>query len=258
MSYEFILSETPAPGVGLVRFNRPDALNALNPKLLQECYHALVAFDADEEIGCLVVTGNDKAFAAGADIKNMATQNTVDMMKADGMSDWQAFDRIRKPIIAAVSGWALGGGCEFAMMCDLIVASETARFGQPEILLGIIPGAGGTQRLPRAVGSRIALEVMLANRHLKAEEALQYGLANHVFPLENYLDEAITLAGRIAAMPRIAVLLIKDAVRKTAQMTLEDGLDYEKHNFYLSFGTEDKVEGISAFIEKRKPQWRNR
>ena len=258
MSYEYILSETPAPGVALVRFNRPQALNALNPQLLSESFAALAAFDTDEEIGCMVVTGSDKAFAAGADIKAMAERDTVDMMKDDGITNWRAFGMLRKPVIAAVSGWALGGGCEFAMMCDLIVASETARFGQPEITLGIIPGAGGTQRLPRAIGSRLALEVMLANRHLKAPAALHYGLVNHVFPLETYLDEAIALAGRIAAMPRMAVQLIKDAVRKTEQMTLQDGLDYEKQNFYLSFGTEDKREGMAAFIEKRSPQWRNR
>ena len=175
MSYEYILSETPAPGVGLVRFIRPQALNALNPQLLSESFAVLAAFDTDEEIGCMVVTGSDKAFAAGADIKAMAERDTVDMMKDDGITNWRAFGMLRKPVIAAVSGWALGGGCEFAMMCDLIVASETARFGQPEITLGIIPGAGGTQRLPRAIGSRLALEVMLANRHLKAPAALHYG-----------------------------------------------------------------------------------
>ena len=258
MEYVFILSETPAPGVGLVRFNRPQALNALNPQLIGESFAALAAFDADDEIGCMVITGNDKAFAAGADIKAMAERDAVDMMLDDNITDWRAINQIRKPVIAAVSGWALGGGCEYAMMCDLIVASETARFGQPEITLGIIPGAGGTQRLPRAIGSRLAMEVMLANRHLKAPEALHHGLVNHVYPLESYLDEAIALAGRIAAMPRVAVQLIKDAVRKTEQMTLQDGLDYEKQNFYLSFGTEDKREGMAAFVEKRKPQWRNR
>lgn len=258
MEYEFILSETPAPGVGLVRFNRPQALNALNPQLIRESFAALAAFDADDEIGCMVITGNDKAFAAGADIKAMAKRSAIEMMLDDSMTDWRAINQVRKPLIAAVSGWALGGGCEYAMMCDLIVASETARFGQPEITLGIIPGAGGTQRLPRAIGSRLAMEVMLANRHLKAAEALHHGLVNHVYPLESYLDEAIALAGRIAAMPRVAVLLIKDAVHKTEQMTLQDGLDYEKQNLYLSFGTEDKREGMAAFIEKRKPQWRNR
>lgn len=258
MSYECIRAETPAPGVGMVRFHRPEALNALNPLLLRESFAALAAFDADEEIGCLVVTGSDKAFAAGADIKDMANRSATEMLLDDGMTNWRAFEALRKPVIAAVSGWALGGGCEFAMMCDLIVASETARFGQPEILLGIIPGAGGTQRLPRAVGTRLALEVMLANRHLKADEALHHGLVNHVYPLESYLQEAIALAGKIAAMPRIPVLLIKDAVRKTEQMTLLDGLSYEKQNFYLSFGTEDKQEGLAAFIEKRTPQWRNR
>ncbi|MCY4008857.1 MAG: enoyl-CoA hydratase-related protein [Anaerolineaceae bacterium] len=258
MEYRYILCETPAPGVGLVRFNRPQALNALNPRLIAESFAALADFDADEEIGCLIVTGNDRAFAAGADIKEMAERNAIEMMTADDITDWGAFEQLRKPVIAAVSGWALGGGCEYAMMCDFIVASETARFGQPEITLGIMPGAGGTQRLPRAIGSRLALEVMLANRHLKAPQALQLGLVNHVFPVETYLAEAIALAGKIAAMPRIAVQLIKDAVRKTGQMSLPDGLDYEKKNFYLSFDTEDKREGMAAFIEKRPPQWRNR
>lgn len=258
MEYQHILCETPAQGVGLVRFNRPEALNALNPRLIAESFAALADFDADDEIGCMVVTGSDRAFAAGADIKEMAERNAIEMMTADDITDWSSFERLRKPVVAAVSGWALGGGCEYAMMCDFIVASETARFGQPEITLGIMPGAGGTQRLPRAIGSRLALEVMLANRHLKATEALQMGLVNHVFPVETHLAEAIALAGKIAAMPHVAVQLIKDAVRKTGQMSLQDGLDYEKKNFYLSFDTEDKREGMAAFIEKRTPQWRNR
>ena len=258
MKYETIRVEQPVPGVGLVRFHRPEALNALNPQLLRESFAALAEFDADDEIGCLVVTGNDKAFAAGADIKTMAEQDSIEMMQDDSLTNWRALSALRKPIIAAVSGWALGGGCEYAMICDLIVASETARFGQPEIMLGIMPGAGGTQRLPRAIGRRMAMEVMLANRHIQAEEALRLGLVNHVHPLDRYLAEAVELATRIAAMPRIAVRLIKEAVYKTEQMTLQDGLDYEKKAFYLSFGTEDKREGMSAFIEKRAPKWQNR
>ena len=257
MPYELILTETPAEGVGLVRFNRPQALNALNSQLTSETFDALDAFDHDDSIGCMIVTGSDKAFAAGADIKQMASQDAVAMMR-DDFTDWSRLLRIGKPIIAAVSGYALGGGCEMAMMCDMIVASETAKFGQPEVGIGIIPGAGGTQRLTRAVGKAIAMEVMLGSRNLTAQEALSFGLVNRVAPLESYMEEAIKLAGKIAAMPRIAVRLIKDAVNKAEELPLSAGLDYEKRNFYLAFSTEDKTEGMSAFIEKRPPQWKHR
>jgi enoyl-CoA hydratase len=257
MAYETILVETPAPGVGLVRLNRPQALNALNRQLTGELFEALEVFDRDEGTGCMVLTGSDKAFAAGADIKQMENTDTISMMSGD-FTDWSRISRLRKPVIAAVSGWALGGGCEIAMMCDMIVASETAKFGQPEITIGIMPGAGGTQRLTRAVGKVIAMEVILGNRQLTAQEALQYGLVNRVFPVETYLDEGIKLAGKIAEMPRVAVRLIKDAIYKADELSLNEGLNYEKRNFYLLFGTEDKAEGMKAFVEKRPPQWKNR
>ncbi|MDX2160909.1 MAG: enoyl-CoA hydratase-related protein [bacterium] len=257
MAYSMILTETPAPGVGLVRLNRPDALNALNRTITGEIFTALDAFDQDATIGCIILTGSDKAFAAGADIKAMADKPMIDMMR-DDFTDWTRLTRITKPIIAAVSGWALGGGCEMAMMCDMIVASETAKFGQPEITIGIMPGAGGTQRLTRAVGKALAMEVMLGNRHLTAHEAAAAGLVNRVFPLENYQQEAINLASKIAAMPQIAVRLIKDSVNKAHELSLQEGLSYEKRNFYLTFATDDKAEGMTAFIEKRPPQWKNR
>jgi enoyl-CoA hydratase len=257
MAYETILVETPAPGVGLVRLNRPAALNALNRQLTGELFEALDNFDRDESTGCMVLTGSDKAFAAGADIKQMENMDTISMMTSD-FTDWSRLTRLRKPVIAAVSGWALGGGCEMAMMCDMIVASESAKFGQPEITIGIMPGAGGTQRLTRAVGKAVAMEVMLGNRQLTAQEALQYGLVNRVFPLETYLDETVKLAEKIAGMPQVAVRLIKDAINKSYELSLTEGLNYEKRDFYLLFGTEDKAEGMKAFVEKRPPQWKNR
>jgi enoyl-CoA hydratase len=258
MTYETILVENPASGVGLIRFNRPQALNALNGQMTGEAFTAMEAFDADPSIGCIVLTGSDKAFAAGADIKQMENSDVVTMMSGSDFTDWSRVMRIGKPIIAAVSGWALGGGCELAMMCDMIVASETAKFGQPEVKIGIMPGAGGTQRLTHAVGKAIAMEVMLGDRNLTAEEALQYGLVNRVYPVEKYLDEAVKLAGKVAGMPQIAVRLIKESVNKAYELSLSQALDYEKRNFYLLFGTEDKAEGMKAFIEKRAPQWKNR
>jgi enoyl-CoA hydratase len=258
MPYDNILVETPAPGVGLVRLNRPQALNALNGDLSREIFEALETFDRDESVRCLILTGSDKAFAAGADIKQMENTDAVTMFAGQDFTDWQRLTRVRKPIIAAVSGWALGGGCEMAMMCDMIVASETAKFGQPEITIGIMPGAGGTQRLTRAVGKALAMEMTLANRHLTAQEALHYGLVNHVFPLDTYLSEAIKLAEKIAGMPAVAVQMIKDAVNKAHELSLAEGLNYEKRNFYLLFGTADKTEGMQAFIAKHKPDWKHR
>lgn len=258
MPYETILLEKPAEGVGLVRFNRPQALNALNGQMTAEAFDALESLDKNDSIGCMILTGSDKAFAAGADIKQMADTDAVTMLSGGDFTDWSRMLKLGKPVIAAVSGWALGGGCEIAMMCDMIVASETARFGQPEITIGIIPGAGGTQRLTRAVGKALAMEVMLGNRQLTAQEALTFGLVNKVAPLDSYLNEAIALASKIAAMPRVAVRLIKDAVNKAEDLSLSEGLDYEKRNFYLAFGTEDKTEGMSAFVEKRQPQWKHR
>jgi enoyl-CoA hydratase len=257
MPYEMILTETPAEGVGLVRLNRPQALNALNGTITREIFDALETFDRDNSVGCMILTGSDKAFAAGADIKQMVDQSAIAMM-SDDFTDWTRLVRLKKPVIAAVSGWALGGGCEMAMMCDMIVASETAKFGQPEITIGIIPGAGGTQRLTRAVGKALAMEVMLGSRSLTAQEALTFGLVNHVYPVESYLDEAVKLASKIVTMPRVAVRLIKDAVNKAEELSLSAGLDYEKRNFYLAFSTDDKTEGMTAFIEKRPAQWKHR
>lgn len=258
MEYENILVETPASGVGLIRFNRPKALNALNSKLVNETFDAMLAFEHDDSIGAIILTGSDKAFAAGADIKEMVGRSYVDMMTGDQLTDWSAFSKISKPVIAAVSGFALGGGCEMAMACDMIVASETAVFGQPEILLGILPGAGGTQRLIRAVGKATAMEIILTDRRLSAQEALQYGLVNRVTPPDQYLDEAIKLGEKIASLSRIAVRLAKDAVNRAYELPLQEGLNYEKRNFYLTFGTEDKTEGMTAFVEKRAAQWKHK
>ena len=256
--YEFILTETPAPGVGVVRLNRPKALNALNNALLKEVGEALYQFDTDPEIGCIIITGNDRAFAAGADIKEMEGKSQVDMVMADSLISGFDFSHIKKPIIAAVSGFALGGGCEMAMLCDMIVASETAVFGQPEINLGILPGGGGTQRLTRAVGKALAMEIMLTDRKLSAEEALKYGLVNRVFAPEEYFNEAVKLAQKVANMSQVAVALTKQAINKAYEGTLAEGLEFEQRNFLLAFGTEDKAEGMQAFIEKRKPDWKHR
>lgn len=258
MAYETLIVETPAAGVGLIRLNRPQALNALNSQLTREVFEAMEAFDADPTVKCIVLTGSDKAFAAGADIKQMENIDAVTMFAGQDFTDWVRLTRIRKPVIAAVSGWALGGGCEMAMMCDMIVASETAKFGQPEIGIGIMPGAGGTQRLTRAVGKALAMEMTLTDRKLTAQEALHYGLVNHVYPVDTYLAEAIQLAEKVASMPGAAAKLIKDAVNKAEELSLTEGLSYEKRNFYLLFGTEDKAEGMKAFIDKRKPEWKNR
>lgn len=258
MTYETILVETPVEGVGLIRLNRPKALNALNSQITGETFTAMEAFDRDPAIGAIVLTGSDRAFAAGADIKEMAETDAVTMMGGGDFTDWSRMSRIGKPIIAAVSGYALGGGCEMAMMADMIIASETAQFGQPEINLGIIPGAGGTQRLIRAVGKAVAMEVILADRRLTAEEALRFGLVSRVAPVETYLNEAIQLAQKIAGLSHIAVRLAKDAVNRALELPLQEGLNYEKRNFYLLFGTEDRLEGMNAFIEKRQANWKHR
>lgn len=256
--YETILVETPVEGVGLIRFNRPKALNALNSTLTGETFTAMEAFDADPAIGCIIITGGERAFAAGADIKEMAdTSTAVDMMSGD-FTDWSRMTKISKPIIAAVSGYALGGGCELAMMADMIVAADTSVFGQPEINLGIIPGAGGTQRLTHAVGKAIAMEMVLADRRLTATEALSFGLVNRVVAPEALIDEAIRLAQKVASMSQIAARLAKDAINRAYELGLQEGLNYEKRNFYLLFDTEDRKEGMNAFIEKRKPAWKHR
>ena len=253
-TYTSILTETK-DRVGLVRLNRPQVMNALNGTLISELMSALASFDEDEGIGAMIITGNERAFAAGADIKQMANASAVEMLLHDGIGKFDQILGIHKPVIAAVSGWCLGGGNELAMSCDMIVASEKARFGQPEINLGVIPGAGGTQRLTRAVGKAIAMEMVLSNRILTAEEALQYGLVNRVVPVERYLDEAIKLAAEIAARAPLAVRLGKQAVNHAFESFLSDGLADERRSFYFLFSTEDQKEGMSAFIEKRKPRW---
>lgn len=257
-NYDNILTEVPAEKVGLIRLNRPKALNALNNALMGELHDALRTFDNDPEISCMVITGNERAFAAGADIKEMSGQTYVDFLQKGSVSDTFDFSSYKKPIIAAVSGFALGGGCEMSMACDMIVASETAVFGQPEINLGILPGGGGTQRMTRALGKALAMEVMLTDRKLSAEEALKYGLVNQVVAPEIYLDEAIKLAQKVASMSQIAIQLTKDAINKAYEATLSEGLEFEKKNFFLAFGTEDKQEGMEAFIEKRKANWKNK
>ena len=256
--YENILVENPVDHIGLVRLNRPKALNALNNALMGEVHHALKAFDNDPEIRCMIITGNERAFAAGADIKEMSGTTYVDMLTKHSVSDNFDFSGYRKPIIAAVSGYALGGGCEMAMACDMIVASETAVFGQPEINLGILPGGGGTQRMTRAIGKALAMEVMLTDRRLTAEEAMQYGLVNRVVAPEVYLDEAIALAQKVASMLLIALQLTKDAINQAFETPLQEGLEMEKRNFYLAFGTEDKQEGMEAFVEKRAANWQDK
>lgn len=257
MSYEFILTEVRGR-VGLVRLNRPQALNALSSGLRRELMDALNAFEADASIGAMVVTGDERAFAAGADIKEMAEASAVDMLQQDNISTFDRIQKIRKPIIAAVSGWCLGGGNELAMSCDMIVASETARFGQPEINLGVIPGAGGTQRLTRAVGKAIAMEMVLNNRTLTAAEALQYGLVNRVVPVERCLEEAVSLAAEIAERAPLAVRLGKEAVNHAFESFLVEGLADERRAFYFLFASEDQKEGMAAFTEKRKPEWKGK
>ena len=226
MTFEHILVDQPAEGVGRVQLNRPRALNALNAKLRDEMLSALHAFDSDPAIGAAILTGDDRAFAAGADIKEMDGKSSIDMLRSDSAADRIDLSAIRKPVIAAVSGYALGGGCELAMSCDMIVASETAVFGQPEINLGILPGAGGTQRLTRAVGKALAMEIILTDRRLSAEEALSFGLVNRVARLDEYMDLAISIAGKVGERSQVAVRLAKEAVNKAHETSLSEGLDF--------------------------------
>jgi enoyl-CoA hydratase len=257
MSYENILVTTHGR-VGLVTLNRPAARNALNGALMAELLDALQAFDADATIGCMVVTGGDKAFAAGADIKQMAAASVVAMMDSEMLGAWDALTRLHKPLIAAVSGWCLGGGCELALACDLIIASESAQFGQPEVNLGVIPGAGGTQRLTRAVGKSIAMDMILSDRRLNAEEALRYGLVSRMAPVDGYLALALEVAGVIATKPPVAVRLAKEAINAAHESTLAEGVRLERRLFTLLFATEDQKEGMAAFTEKRAPVWKGR
>lgn len=253
--YESILVEIHEQ-VGLIRINRPKVRNALNSTVLYELAEALETFDNDHAVGAMVITGDDQAFAAGADIKEMADATAVHMLIHSHIPQFDRIRGIHKPVIAAVSGWCLGGGNELAMSCDLIVASETARFGQPEINIGVIPGAGGTQRLTRAVGKALAMEMVLNNRTLTAAEAQQFGLVNRVVPVERYLEEALQLAGEIAARAPLAVRLGKEAVNHAFESFLSDGLADERRSFYLLFASQDQKEGMKAFVEKRKAAWK--
>ena len=257
-SYTDILVERPAERVGLVRLHRPQALNALRGQLMEELVQALRAFDADPIIGAMVITGSERAFSAGADITEMAQATATEMLNRGMIERWRQLRLLRKPLIAAVSGHCLGGGCELAMLCDMIIASETAKFGQPEINIGVIPGAGGTQRLTRAVGKSLAMEVILNDRRLTAEEALRYGLASRVVPVETYLTEAITLATQIAARAPLALQLGKEAINRAYELNLTEATAYEEKLFYILFASEDQKEGMRAFMEKRPPQWQGK
>ena len=258
MGYENILVDTRGR-VGLVTLNRPNALNALNDALMDELGAALTAFDADENIGAIVVTGSEKAFAAGADIGMMATYTYMDVYKGDYITrNWETVRTIRKPIIAAVSGFALGGGCELAMMCDIVIAADTAKFGQPEIKLGVMPGAGGTQRLPRAVSKAKAMDMCLTARFMDAAEAERAGLVSRVVAADALLDEALAAAATIAAFPLQAVMMAKESVNSAYETTLAEGIRFERRLFHSLFATEDQKEGMAAFIEKRKPVFKHR
>jgi len=256
-----IVTEIDNPGglkVGQIQFNRPDVLNALNIEMMGEILESLRYFDNNKEIGCIIITGSKKAFAAGADIKEMATQSAIDMYIRDQFATWDNIRKIKKPIIAATSGFVLGGGCELTMICDIIVAAECTKFGQPEIKIGIIPGAGGTQRLTRAIGKARAMEMILTGRMYSAREMFDAGLLSRLADDEVYLEEAQALAKEIASMPPLAVQIAKDAILKSFDTTIEGGLEYERKVFYLLFASEDMKEGMNAFIEKRKPDWKGK
>ncbi|PPD44578.1 MAG: enoyl-CoA hydratase [Methylocystis sp.] len=257
MSYDTIEIETHGR-VALVGLNRPQALNALNAQLIGELDCALTGFEADANIGCIVLTGSEKAFAAGADIKEMADKTFSEAFLGDFIGRWDAVTRIRKPIVAAVAGFALGGGCELAMMCDFIIAADTAQFGQPEIKIGVIPGAGGTQRLTRAIGKAKAMDLVLTGRMMGAEEAERAGLVSRVVPAADLVAEALKAASAIAAMPLPAALMAKEAVNAAFETTLAQGVKLERRLFYSLFATHDQKEGMAAFIAKRKPAFQNR
>ena len=257
MEFEFILVQAAyAPHISLVQLNRPKELNALNLQLMLELKKALAQLDEQDEVRCIIITGNQQAFAAGADIKQMESKGPIDLLKIDQFETWDQIRKTKKPIIAAVSGFALGGGCELAMTCDMIIASETAKFGQPEIKIGIMPGAGGTQRLTRAVGKVNAMEMVLTGKFIGAEEAKNMGLVNRVVPEELYLDEAVKLAKEIALMSPIAIRLAKESVNKAFESGLQEGLFFERKNFYMTFASNDQKEGMSAFVEKRRPDFK--
>ena len=258
MAYENVIVETRG-AVGLITLNRPKAMNALNAALMAELTEALDGFEADDAVGAMVLTGSEKAFAAGADIKEMQSKTFAEVYLENFITaGWERLRTCRKPVIAAVSGYALGGGCEVAMMCDFILADETARFGQPEITLGVIPGAGGTQRLTRLVGKSKAMEMVLTGRMMDAEEAERAGLVGRIVPKGTLIDEAVKTAERIAGMSRVAVFMAKEAVNRAYETTLAEGILFERRAFHAVFATEDQKEGMAAFAEKRQPKFRNR
>lgn len=255
---DHVILETARSGYTIVTLNRPKVLNALNSALMHDLATVLERLDHEPDCRCAIITGNERAFAAGADIAEMAEQGAVEMLLHDHLAVWERLRAIRMPLIAAVSGHALGGGCELAMLCDMIVASETAQFGQPEIAIGVMPGAGGTQRLTRAIGKARAMEMILTGVPISAREAFQAGLVNRVVPVEHYLAEAEKLAARIAALPPIAVRLAKESILHAFDGPLDVGLDYERRNFYLLFASQDQKEGMRAFLEKRRPAFEGR
>lgn len=244
--------------IALIELNRPKELNALNRELMLEIRDTLRELDEDDSVRVIILTGGQKVFAAGADIKQMATATAIDMLNIDQFSTWDQIKRTKKPIIAAVSGFALGGGCELAMTCDMIVASDTAKFGQPEIKIGTMPGAGGTQRLTRAVGKALAMELVLTGKFLNADDALKAGLVNKIVPAELLLDETLVLAREIACQSPVAVKLAKEAVNNAFNSTLDEGLIFERKNFYLTFASQDQKEGMAAFVEKRNPEFKGK
>jgi len=262
MSYETILTDVRGDGprqTALITLNRPKQLNALNDALMNELGAALLAFDADERIGCIVITGSERAFAAGADIGAMATWSYMDVYNSDYITrNWETIRRVRKPVIAAVAGFALGGGCELAMMCDFIIAADTAKFGQPEIKLGVIPGAGGTQRLPRAVSKAKAMDMVLTARMMDAAEAERAGLVSRVVPADKLLDEALSDAAVICTMSGPSVMMAKECVNRAYESGLSDGVSYERRLFHSLFATEDQKEGMDAFVNKRKADFKHR
>lgn len=257
MSYQNIVVETKGR-VGIIRLNRPQALNALNKALMTELIQAIDAFESSESVGCLLITGNEKAFAAGADIKEMADKTFIEAYGGNFVADWDRIARTRKPVVAAVAGFALGGGCELAMQCDLIIAADTAKFGQPEIKIGVIPGIGGTQRLARAVGKAKAMDMILTGRNMDAAEAERSGLVARVVPAAQLMDEALKVAETIAGMSLPSVLAAKESVNAAFESSLAEGVRFERRIFHSLFATEDQKEGMKAFVEKRKPDWKNK
>jgi len=258
VAYETIQVRTEAGKVGIITLNRPKALNALNDQLMDELGEALLAFDADDAIGCIVVTGSEKAFAAGADISAMARHDFSHVYRGDFITrNWERIRSVRKPVIAAVAGFALGGGCELAMMCDFIIAADNAKFGQPEIKIGIIPGAGGTQRLPRAIGKSKAMDMVLTARMMDAAEAERSGLVSRVVAADKLMDEVLAVALTICEMPRLATYAAKESVNRAFEGPLSDGVMFERRLFHAMFATADQKEGMDAFLNKRKPEFRN-